>query len=78
METFRDILCRQVETLQKFFDNCANGDYKDEFHRDTGEVSTDGIQRTAKQQINLCYISGPSETLKQLLFRIVVVLLVIL
>uniref|UniRef100_A0A8C2HRU3 Ceramide transfer protein n=1 Tax=Cyprinus carpio TaxID=7962 RepID=A0A8C2HRU3_CYPCA len=30
METFRDILCRQVDTLQKYFDNCAdidNGNY---------------------------------------------------
>ncbi|XP_062874055.1 ceramide transfer protein isoform X2 [Trichomycterus rosablanca] len=41
METFRDILCRQVETLQKYFDNCANGDYKDEFHRDKVEEDED-------------------------------------
>lgn len=34
METFRDILCRQVDTLQKYFDNCASGDYRDEYHRD--------------------------------------------
>ncbi|XP_049326485.1 ceramide transfer protein isoform X2 [Astyanax mexicanus] len=34
METFRDILCRQVNTLQKYFDNCASGDYRDEYHRD--------------------------------------------
>ena len=24
METFKDILCRQVETLQAYFDACAN------------------------------------------------------
>ncbi len=24
METFKDILCRQVETLQTYFDACAN------------------------------------------------------
>ncbi|XP_066509712.1 ceramide transfer protein isoform X2 [Hoplias malabaricus] len=40
METFRDILCRQVDTLQKYFDNCASGDYRDEYHRDK-EVEDD-------------------------------------
>lgn len=25
METFRDILCRQVDTLQGYFDSCADG-----------------------------------------------------
>ncbi|XP_041741369.1 ceramide transfer protein isoform X2 [Coregonus clupeaformis] len=34
METFRDILCRQVDTLQKYFDGCADGISKDEFQRD--------------------------------------------
>ncbi|XP_035620055.1 ceramide transfer protein-like isoform X2 [Oncorhynchus keta] len=34
METFRDILCRQVDTLQKYFDSCADGVSKDEFQRD--------------------------------------------
>nr|XP_033474837.1 ceramide transfer protein-like isoform X4 [Epinephelus lanceolatus] len=34
METFRDILCRQVDTLQKYFDSCADVVSKDEFHRD--------------------------------------------
>lgn len=24
METFRDILCRQTETLQAYFDSCAD------------------------------------------------------
>ncbi|XP_062340058.1 LOW QUALITY PROTEIN: ceramide transfer protein-like [Osmerus eperlanus] len=33
METFRDILCRQVDTLQKVFDGCADVS-KDELHRD--------------------------------------------
>uniref|UniRef100_A0A672HMT2 Sesquipedalian n=1 Tax=Salarias fasciatus TaxID=181472 RepID=A0A672HMT2_SALFA len=36
METFRDILCRQVDTLQKYFDNCADAVSKDEFQRDRG------------------------------------------
>ncbi|KAI4898335.1 hypothetical protein NFI96_024566 [Prochilodus magdalenae] len=34
METFRDILCKQVDTLQRYFDNCASGDHRDEYHRD--------------------------------------------
>ncbi|KAF7687314.1 hypothetical protein HF521_014542 [Silurus meridionalis] len=34
METFRDILCRQVDTLQRYFDNCANRDYREGFFRD--------------------------------------------
>ncbi|XP_042250382.1 ceramide transfer protein-like isoform X3 [Thunnus maccoyii] len=34
METFRDILCRQVDTLQKYFDSCADGVSKDELQRD--------------------------------------------
>ncbi|XP_034564824.1 ceramide transfer protein-like isoform X2 [Notolabrus celidotus] len=34
METFRDILCRQVDTLQKHFDSCADGVSKDELQRD--------------------------------------------
>ncbi|XP_072520979.1 ceramide transfer protein isoform X4 [Salminus brasiliensis] len=41
METFRDILCRQVDTLQKYFDNCASGDYRDEYHRDKVEDDED-------------------------------------
>ncbi|KAM4576618.1 ceramide transfer protein-like isoform 2-T2 [Odontesthes bonariensis] len=36
METFRDILCRQVDTLQKYFDTCADVS-KDEFQRDREE-----------------------------------------
>uniref|UniRef100_I3LGX5 Ceramide transfer protein n=1 Tax=Sus scrofa TaxID=9823 RepID=I3LGX5_PIG len=34
METFRDILCRQVDTLQKYFDACADAVSKDELQRD--------------------------------------------
>ncbi|KAJ7407006.1 Collagen type IV alpha-3-binding protein [Pitangus sulphuratus] len=34
METFRDILCRQVDTLQKYFDVCADAVSKDELQRD--------------------------------------------
>ncbi|XP_037120961.1 ceramide transfer protein-like isoform X2 [Syngnathus acus] len=34
METFRDILCRQVDTLQRYFDGCADGVSKDELQRD--------------------------------------------
>lgn len=49
METFRDILCRQVDTLQKYFDNCADIDSKDELHRDKGE------------EIEFCYITVLSD-----------------
>lgn len=38
METFRDILCRQVDTLQKYFDSCADVVSKDEFQRDRGKL----------------------------------------
>ncbi|XP_037608835.1 ceramide transfer protein-like isoform X4 [Sebastes umbrosus] len=34
METFRDILCRQVDTLQKYFDGCSDAVSKDELQRD--------------------------------------------
>lgn len=40
METFRDILCRQVDTLQKYFDGCADAVSKDELQRDKGETHT--------------------------------------
>ncbi|KAM4643154.1 ceramide transfer protein-like isoform 4-T7 [Amazona ochrocephala] len=44
METFRDILCRQVDTLQKYFDACADAVSKDELQRDKErkECSADG------------------------------------
>ncbi|KAM9450965.1 ceramide transfer protein isoform 1-T1 [Clarias gariepinus] len=34
METFRDILCRQVDTLQKYFDACSDAVSRDELQRD--------------------------------------------
>lgn len=40
METFRDILCRQVDTLQKYFDACADAVSKDELQRDKGNTVT--------------------------------------
>uniref|UniRef100_A0AAR2LKD4 Ceramide transfer protein n=1 Tax=Pygocentrus nattereri TaxID=42514 RepID=A0AAR2LKD4_PYGNA len=46
METFRDILCRQVDTLQRYFDNCASGDYRDEYHRDKVEDDEDDFPST--------------------------------
>lgn len=38
METFRDILCRQVDTLQKYFDGCADAVSKDELQRDKSKT----------------------------------------
>ncbi|XP_036954055.1 ceramide transfer protein-like isoform X2 [Acanthopagrus latus] len=47
METFRDILCRQVDTLQKYFDSCADVS-KDEFQRDRVEEDEDDFPATTK------------------------------
>ncbi|XP_016898127.1 collagen type IV alpha-3-binding protein-like isoform X2 [Cynoglossus semilaevis] len=41
METFRDILCRQVDTLQRYFDSCADAVSKDVFQRDKVEDDED-------------------------------------
>uniref|UniRef100_A0A3Q1HP12 Ceramide transfer protein n=1 Tax=Anabas testudineus TaxID=64144 RepID=A0A3Q1HP12_ANATE len=48
METFRDILCRQVDTLQKYFDSCADAVSKDEFQRDRVEEDEDDFPSTTK------------------------------
>ncbi|XP_049906124.1 ceramide transfer protein-like isoform X2 [Epinephelus moara] len=48
METFRDILCRQVDTLQKYFDSCADVVSKDEFHRDRVEEDEDDFPNTTR------------------------------
>ncbi|MEQ2298074.1 Ceramide transfer protein, partial [Ameca splendens] len=48
METFRDILCRQVDTLQKYFDSCADAVSKDEFQRDRVEEDEDEFLTTTK------------------------------
>lgn len=43
METFRDILCRQVDTLQKYFDGCADAVSKDELQRDKSKTSNSSL-----------------------------------
>ncbi|XP_019956495.1 ceramide transfer protein isoform X2 [Paralichthys olivaceus] len=48
METFRDILCRQVDTLQKYFDSCADVVSKDEFQRDRVEDDEDDFPTTTR------------------------------
>lgn len=48
METFRDILCRQVDTLQKYFDTCADVVSKDEFHRDREEEDIEDFPTTTR------------------------------
>uniref|UniRef100_A0A668AP63 Ceramide transfer protein n=1 Tax=Myripristis murdjan TaxID=586833 RepID=A0A668AP63_9TELE len=48
METFRDILCRQVDTLQKYFDSCADAVSKDEFQRDRVEEDEDDFPTTTR------------------------------
>ncbi|XP_075397296.1 ceramide transfer protein isoform X2 [Tenrec ecaudatus] len=63
METFRDILCRQVDTLQKFFDACADAVSKDELQRDKGlkglkvnkrPSSSEATKPTWKKYTSLC------------------------
>ncbi|KAM4577857.1 ceramide transfer protein-like isoform 6-T6 [Fundulus diaphanus] len=48
METFRDILCRQVDTLQKYFDSCADAVSRDEFQRDRVEEDEDEFLTASK------------------------------
>ncbi|TNN74280.1 Collagen type IV alpha-3-binding protein [Liparis tanakae] len=50
METFRDILCRQVDTLQKYFDSCADVVSKDEFQRDRVEEDEEDFPTTARAE----------------------------
>uniref|UniRef100_A0A3Q3QKC9 Ceramide transfer protein n=1 Tax=Monopterus albus TaxID=43700 RepID=A0A3Q3QKC9_MONAL len=51
METFRDILCRQVDTLQKYFDSCADAVSKDEFQRDRAvEEDEDDFPTTTRPE----------------------------
>ncbi|KAM4532463.1 ceramide transfer protein-like isoform 2-T2 [Fundulus diaphanus] len=72
METFRDILCRQVDTLQKYFDSCADVS-KDELQRDKiveddeddfpntrtdGEYNNNGSKEKLFQSLNPKGISG--------------------
>ncbi|XP_073480158.1 ceramide transfer protein [Aquarana catesbeiana] len=54
METFRDILCRQVDTLQKYFDACADADCKDELERDkvVEDDEEDFLQNHAEGEYN--------------------------
>uniref|UniRef100_A0A8C7WFN7 Ceramide transfer protein n=1 Tax=Oncorhynchus mykiss TaxID=8022 RepID=A0A8C7WFN7_ONCMY len=62
METFRDILCRQVDTLQKYFDGCADGVSKDEFQRDKGTNGFDKkrlLNNHFKVPFGLLYLNWP-------------------
>lgn len=36
MDTFREILCRQVDTLQTYFDSCADTAISNSVHDDQG------------------------------------------
>ena len=44
VETFRDILCRQTDTLQAYFDSCADKHTSNELHQklDMGEENDQG------------------------------------
>nr|XP_057925842.1 ceramide transfer protein-like isoform X2 [Doryrhamphus excisus] len=63
METFRDILCRQVDTLQKYFDSCADGVSKDEFQRDRVDEDEDDFPATSKPDGDYHNNNGSKEKL---------------
>uniref|UniRef100_A0A9J7ZPS8 Ceramide transporter 1b n=1 Tax=Cyprinus carpio carpio TaxID=630221 RepID=A0A9J7ZPS8_CYPCA len=68
METFRDILCRQVDTLQKYFDGCADAVTKDELQRDKiVEDDEDGFPNTRSDGEFLHNNNGSKEKLFQCL-----------
>ncbi|KAG1652574.1 Collagen type IV alpha-3-binding protein [Nymphon striatum] len=53
METFKDIMCRQIDTLQGYFDNCAETLVDGStVHDDTDEDFEDDGSTTLKDQIN--------------------------
>lgn len=56
METFRDILCRQVDTLQKYFDGCADAVSKDELQRDKSKTPTPTSTHCGWIQMGCCDI----------------------
>ncbi|KAJ8029896.1 Collagen type IV alpha-3-binding protein [Holothuria leucospilota] len=65
METFRDILCRQVDTLQGFFDTCAeqNEDplkWSDEGSEDDLEIERNLEGTTPTPETEPFLINGPS------------------
>ncbi|XP_056276136.1 ceramide transfer protein-like isoform X2 [Pseudoliparis swirei] len=61
METFRDILCRQVDTLQKYFDSCADVVSKDEFQRDRVEEDEEDFPTTARPEGEPNHNNGSKE-----------------
>ncbi|XP_056586540.1 ceramide transfer protein-like isoform X4 [Triplophysa dalaica] len=68
METFRDILCRQVDTLQKYFDGCADAVNKDELQRDKiVEDDEDDFPTTRSDEEILHNNNGSKEKLFQCL-----------
>ncbi|XP_026066919.1 ceramide transfer protein isoform X2 [Carassius auratus] len=67
METFRDILCRQVDTLQKYFDNCADIDSKDDLHRDK---ASDDEEDFPTSRPNGDYLLNNNNSSKEKLFSV--------
>uniref|UniRef100_A0A3Q3MBI9 Ceramide transfer protein n=1 Tax=Mastacembelus armatus TaxID=205130 RepID=A0A3Q3MBI9_9TELE len=62
METFRDILCRQVDTLQKYFDSCADAVSKDEFQRDrVVEEDEDDFLTTTRPDVEYSHNNNGSK-----------------
>ncbi|NP_001084949.1 ceramide transfer protein [Xenopus laevis] len=65
METFRDILCRQVDTLQKYFDACAGAVSKDELERDKVEDDEDDFLHNHPNEDYIHSNNGNKEKLFQ-------------
>ncbi|XP_032874527.1 ceramide transfer protein isoform X1 [Amblyraja radiata] len=63
METFRDILCRQVDTLQKFFDACADAVSKDELQRDKVVEDDEDAFPTTRSDGDFIHNNGSKEKL---------------
>ncbi|XP_065516591.1 ceramide transfer protein-like isoform X5 [Lathamus discolor] len=61
METFRDILCRQVDTLQKYFDTCADAVSKDELQRDKVVEDDEDDFPTMQSDVDFLHNSNSSK-----------------
>nr|XP_013809262.1 PREDICTED: collagen type IV alpha-3-binding protein-like [Apteryx mantelli mantelli] len=66
METFRDILCRQVDTLQKYFDACADAVSKDELQRDKVVEDDEDDFPTMRSDGDFLHISNSNKEKSQI------------
>lgn len=54
METFRDILCRQVDTLQSYFDACASAIQQQSVHDRKYKCSDQYALKALVLTLSLC------------------------